>query len=185
MANNLELKTLVDAFEMKAIADACVASTNRSRYVIIVIVFASILAFIGFWNARGNAWIDCRLNMAKKTYIFQKLEEYKQKEKSNITKQDSVSTQHAVNWFSKMDTVMSGVLISQTEAGDFFKNRKFVTPDGLEKYIEDLERLLTEKVLNVQVPIFGVIFDVNDLGLFVGIAFTIILLWFRFTYGEN
>lgn len=65
MVRRGSLKALQDAFEMKAMADAFVDSANRSRYVIIVIVFASVLAFIASWNSWTCNWIHSRCEVAR------------------------------------------------------------------------------------------------------------------------
>lgn len=43
-------------------SDAFIRSANRSRRIIIIIVFASIITFIASWNSRGGSWIKSRIN---------------------------------------------------------------------------------------------------------------------------
>jgi hypothetical protein len=54
--------------DLRAMADAFVGSSRRSRYVIMVLVFASILIFIAYWNSRQSSWISCRLPVSREAY---------------------------------------------------------------------------------------------------------------------
>lgn len=166
--------------DIKAFADAFVNSANRTRFVIIVIVFASILPFIGFWNAQLRSWINCRLKIAKRAYIVQRREELESKFESlqRDTLQYKIVRDSLIDLYEK-DRLLFEDSTLYANAREFLYKRMFVTPNGLEKYIEELERLRTQRVLYTQIPVFGVTFDVNDFGFFAGLAFTIILIWFR------
>jgi len=50
---------------IQGMARAFVQSANRCRYIILVIVFTSILVFIAFWNSQQNSWITCRMRIAR------------------------------------------------------------------------------------------------------------------------
>jgi hypothetical protein len=67
----------------------------------------------------------------------------------------------------------------------FYKNNGFCDSIDVQNHIERLRQLRTERFIVVQVPLFGVSFDVNDLSILGGFSFMVILLWFRFSLWQE
>jgi hypothetical protein len=237
MTEELEFRKLADAFEMKAIADACVDSTNRSRFIIIVIIFTSILSFLASWNSRPDSYIHGRMQAARyaynhKVYELTKMDKFSTERLcriwaldklgcfpvDSINLDDSSSTWVLNNMKSlyyyglsqakkrynirvwnenKLDSQTLDPVIERMvldSLSNSFKQEKVLLDQALtlckhrmiddsvrvHEFLQYLERLQAERVLMFQVPIFGALVDVNDLGFFAGIAFMVILLWFRY-----
>ncbi|MCP4569316.1 MAG: hypothetical protein GY841_17215 [FCB group bacterium] len=139
---------------LEAMADAVVDSAGNSRLIIIVIVFASILTFISFWNSRDDGWMEHRLEIARQACLIAE---------SKI----------------QPDSLSGIARKSYYQARSFYIKKGF-DHDRLVAYITNLEALRTERVLHISIPFVGIIIDVNDLGLFSGVTFAVILIWFSF-----
>ena len=149
--NNREL-------DLRAMADAFVGSSKRSRYVIMVLVFTSILIFIAYWNSRQASWINCRLPVAREAYKIM-TEEGAEKDVKGMTEKERELYENARG---------------------LKEHRGYLDSADARQRLDDLERVRAERVVSVPIPIFGVLVDVNDLGLLGGFAFTVILLWLKF-----
>jgi hypothetical protein len=217
MSDESEIKELL---EVKALADAFVDSSRRSRFIIIVIIFASVLTFIAFWNSQQNSWTRCRLLMADyalrngawgltdlDSLTLNKLSKLWVYRNRHLVSTDGISEDSIIKVLNGLvatgeaqtDTLyrrnrlsfdtLANALRAQADslrfAVDLCKNREFYSDTALLQYVGNLDRLRTEKVLIIQVPVFGVVSDVNDLGILGGLAFTVILLWFRFSLWQE
>ncbi len=222
MKDKMEMKEIVDVFEMKKLTDAFVDSSNRSRFIIIVIVFTSILAAIAYWNTQPENWMRSRLQMANYV-ISNKVWELERrnnlptdslfKEKLPIDRLpiyrlcisnlsiDRMYRDYRFRYYFSQDSLPMyrfnndslslcksfiysfslAKLDSLKAALRLCRDREFHIDELWKGYLSSLDRLRTEKVLMIQVPIFGVSFDVNDLSLLGGFSFIIILLWFNFS----
>jgi hypothetical protein len=243
MSENSKLTEWIDTFEMKALADASVDSANRSRYVILVLIVASVLAFIAYWNSRPSSYIHERLKTARYAYkhmVFELIDldtlsadslcriwaltemgclhldstwsnakilsNYDSLREVGLSKvgakynTDSLA-RHSLSKKQKGTKLDDSTIATESNrivqdlvskqsrwektllvrAQGLCKHRMFNKPDRLQQFIQYLERVHAERVLMFQIPIFGVLVDVNDLGFFSGLAFTIILIWFRFS----
>jgi len=55
----------------------------------------------------------------------------------------------------------------------------------IEAEIDILKKVRAEQITLVHVPFFGVSFDANDMGIFAGLSFTVVLLWFWLSLGRE
>ncbi len=60
-------------------------------------------------------------------------------------------------------------------------NHKFSSLDELKESLDDYRKSRIERVMLIEIPGLGVTFDVNDLGLFSGIAYVLLLLLLLFS----
>jgi hypothetical protein len=51
--------------------------------------------------------------------------------------------------------------------------------------LDQLRRVRVQEVILIQIPFFGVKFDINDLSVLAGIAFSVILLWFAMSVSSE
>lgn len=210
-----EMKELNEFLEIKAMADAVAESSKRSRFVIIVLVFASVLSLIGSWNSWQLSWTNCRLRMAKYAlrhkaweltgidslsldslsqvialqemgYLATESPDHKwalENLDSLIIKGSRTATVKGMKdslksiFQEKEDSLRYAVYICE--------NRGFYSDTDLVQYIRDLDRVRTEGILHVHVPILGVMFDVNDLSVLGGLSFLLVLLWLRFSLRQE
>jgi len=132
---------------------AFVSSSDRSRTVLVLMILASILAFMAFWNSADFSWLDARLRIAKVAAAMDDGAPAENLRRSNP------------------------ILCQRAEA--YLKARHWTAKDA-EQHYDLLMKLKVDHVLAVRVPLLGIIFDINDLSLFAGITFVVLLLWFRF-----
>lgn len=171
---------------------ASAESADRVRFVLLVLITASVLAFFAFWNSYGEGWLNSRLRVATNALQF-----YKEGDSKDIYRDDKSFEQFV--WPRFFDQETYAALPDQEKEEykvarreDFerareYVKRSFVTQsrfadvEHLRTYVERLEKVRTERVLSITVPFFGIVFDINDLGIFAGITFVIALLLFRFS----
>src|SRR2546423_1321310 len=55
---------------IKQYIDASAESAARARFILLVMVTASVLALIAMWNSRNNSWTMLRLNVAADAQKF-------------------------------------------------------------------------------------------------------------------
>ena len=152
---------------------AAASSTDRARTVMIVMVSASVLVFVGFWNSRpGGGWLDRRIEIRRDALRF--FNEpgkvpFDPKQDPSLTAKDPTRFERAIQ---------------------FIHNSNFNTSSPEDKTqlleeITELRRIRTEKIRLIQVPFFGAVFDMNDIGVFAGVTFIIVLLWFRYSLSRE
>ena len=144
--------------ELKEYIEAFTASSRRARYTLLIAIIASVLDFAAFWNSRQGSWVNQRLHLTKIAFVACP--------------------------FSWSDSVRKSLspedrdLFAQSYSFDTV--RHFHSCPQLGGVLKELETIQTEDVNLIRVPFFGIVFDVNDLGILGGLTFVIILLWFRF-----
>lgn len=139
--------------EIQPYIEAAAGSGNRGRFVIIVIIVTSVVAFGGYWNSRQGAWIMSRIRTAQ----------------AALKDWDSTAA-HAQGLCQKGPT--------EPALRDFVSKYGFCRSDELRDWLFSLERARTDYVLTLRAPFFGIVFDVNDLGILAGFTFSVLLLWF-------
>lgn len=150
---------------------AVASSSDSVRTVIVVMVTTSVLVFVGFWNSKpSGGWLDQRIEVRRAALRF--FHEPGQPE------------------FEPATDLTPEALARYESAKKFIANSKFNTSsaddkDQLLAEILDLRKIRLEKIRLIQVPFFGTVFDMNDMGIFAGVAFTIVLLWFRYSLARQ
>lgn len=144
--------------------DAAANSVSRARTILIVIITASVLTFVAYWNTRPDAWLTGRITKANAA-----LRLFDPATKGRLPEDE------AKQKFTEAEEEL------RRSAKQFIEDRNITDRDLLVDFIERLRGLQLEQVTTLHVPFFGVTFDVNDLGIFAGLTFSVILLWFRFS----
>jgi hypothetical protein len=142
---------------LKEYIDGCYRASNRTRFVLIIIVLSSILIFTAFWNSRQSSWTNLRLKRAKDSL---KYEIWKKRNKKDIPKSKSERKDYE-------------------KAIEFAKTRNINNSKQMEELISELQNIQSTGIKNVHVRFLGIIIDVNDLGLLGGFTFSVLLLWFQ------
>lgn len=172
---------------IKQYVDASAESADRVRFVLLIMVTASILALVATWNSRTNGWPTSRLIVATNAQKF-----YDEKGQRITGSDEQVKQQVWPKFFNEEKYERAS---SQAERDRYKRDReqaydrakafveasRFADFNHLQEHVHYLERARIEKVLYITVPFFGVVFDINDLGIFAGITFIIALLLFRFS----
>lgn len=155
--------------------NASADSASRARTILLVMITMSVLVFVAYWNTQPDAWLTGRINKATTAlWLFDR------ETKNPLTMEEATRKLEEAKQKSPGAQDFPGAS-DLTEAKGFIAARHINDFDLLLKYIEDLRNLQLESATTLHAPFFGVAFDVNDLGLFGGITFIVILLWFRFS----
>jgi hypothetical protein len=136
---------------------AFVVSSDRVRYVLIAITVTSILIFAGHYNALSESWFNSRLSLARL----------------------ALETKAWEPTSSQPETPQAET------AREWAKARRLRTEEDVKEQINFLEELRINHFLILQMPIFGVSFDVNDLGLLGSIALLTMLLMLLFAMARQ
>jgi hypothetical protein len=147
---------------------AATSSSDRGRIVMIVMVTASVLVFVGFWNNAPGGWLDNRIEVRRDALRF-------------FTNPGQPAFEPA-----------NDASLKPEERERYKKAKQFIENSSLNINSSDdraqllgevmeLRKLRIEKIRMIQLPFFGAVFDMNDMGIFAGITFAIVLLWFRYS----
>ena len=147
---------------------AATSASERARTVMLVMISASVLVFVGFWNSRpGGGWLDQRINVRKDALKF--FEPGFDPQDPKLTMQEKERFARAKQFLDNADFDISSV------------DDKAQILDE----VKELRKVRIEKIRLIQIPFFGAVFDMNDMGIFAGITFTIVLLWFRYSLSRE
>jgi len=150
MAEEVGLKSYIEAFTV---------ASNRARSASILIVIASVLVFSAIWNWSDLGWMDARLHIMR------------------------VGLQGCRNeWKAAYLEKLPPEQARWYERARHYLELRSVNPsdcDAIRSMVADLGKARLEENLLVHVPFFGVVIDVNDLGIIGGATFCILLLWLR------
>ena len=146
--------------EFKSHAEINLTASRRSAFALMVLVFVEVISFSAFLNHLPGSWFNVRIGKATESY-YQMVEYLKQGEI------DEKKWKHYV--------------IPKENIGEYAKLYDLRTLELVWEDIVVLSRIRRENWTVVKVPIFGIAFDLNDLGLFSGFAFLVVLMWYRFS----
>ncbi len=138
-------------------------SSERTRMVIFLMVTASILIFIGFWNRSDKGWLSHRVQKAK--YI-----------KENI-KDLTETTGQEMDW--QLDWVDNP--IAWKYAGGLVEKYGISGDKEAEELYNIRLAMQQEYSTLVKIPFFGFAIDEKDLGVLGGVTFIILLIVFKYS----
>jgi len=156
---------------MEQYLNASITSAGRARFVLLVMVTASVLSLLAMWNSRQGNMTLARLKVATNAQKF-----FDSNDKKTILADDDVRP-----LFNDKDGKFDEAAFNSAKSFLGQQRGRFADLEHLRRYIEALERTRIERIVNVSIPFFGSAFDINDLGMFAGVSFFIILLLFRFS----
>jgi hypothetical protein len=143
--------------------NAAASSSNRTRSVIIVLIVAAVLAAIEIRNT-SYSWIDSRIEVREAALKF-----YYPEKRASIAINNPVLYNRAQLFLDKHDFDLKN---------DDDKKR-------LEKELDDYRKAAIENINFVHIPFFGAVFDHNDIGMFAGFTFAVLLLWLRYSLARE
>lgn len=141
------------SFTPKDFLDACCDAAASSRRPLAMLVVAYVIVFCAIWNARDSCW--------ENSYV--------------------IAANAGIAWLGATPEARAAATLgSRLERG-----RRFVEAYGLDE--PDLIKWSIEKVRTSQVenglffklPFFNVSVHINDLSVLAGLAFMLLLLWYR------
>lgn len=155
------------ANDIKQYIEAATDATERSRRVLIILITASVLTLVATWNSREGSWFNERYKL---TNAASKLFADKNK--------PIPPTDRAIVELKEKEGVKTDLY---ERAHEYINKRHITHQDRVTNAVDKLEEQRLEQVTTVRMPFFGVGFDINDMGIFAGFTFVVVLLWFRFS----
>jgi len=146
---------------IKIALEAAAESAQRCRWTILVLVTASVLAFMASWNSLDRSWI--RIRQAR-------LDDAVDHWASASNTLEFSNSMHFVEAKFKMGALYGG---TNSNATNLFSH--------LKRLRNDIDQFQNHEVRYVRIAFFGIGFDVNDLGVFSGIGFSILLIILAFS----
>ncbi len=147
------------------------SAIDRSRTVIIVMLVASVFVFTQLRNADG--WLDRRIQV--RSYAWRLLDKDFDAEKAILSKSPKEQADEAVR-YSRARYFLSE---SDYKIGDEKDKERLLDE------IKGLTRSRFEQMRLVRLPFFGAVFDADDMGIFAGITFTVVLFWLTLTINRE
>jgi hypothetical protein len=144
--------------------NAAAAASNRARNVIIVLVVATVLLAIEMRNT-SFSWLDERI--AVRAEAIKLLQENYDYEASDPDKEQPKVPSHL---FLKDHRLRPNNTLGR---------------ELLARELDDYRKSAIEQVSLFHVPFFGAVFDHNDIGMFGGITFAVVLLWLRYSLARE
>lgn len=135
------------------------SASRRTRFVVLVSIIASGLLFISSWNSRKSGWLNSRIETAQQMVQWEA-------------------------WHTRdADELRDARIdIAQFEkARAFAKLRLIEDPQDAAHVLYELREMQVDGMWTVTIPIFGVQFDLNDLGFIGGFGAMVLMLWLRFS----
>jgi hypothetical protein len=150
--------------ETKLMLSAAQEASQRARWVFLVAQVTSILIFAAVWRSSWTGWTLQRLRTAQAAVRVSECRE-KSQDKSDFQK-----------------CIESKKLTAEGRASGegLLAQWKFDSREA-RSYAETLEDEVVRHVILVSVPFIGISLDVNDLSLLGGLAFLLVIMWFRFS----
>jgi hypothetical protein len=153
-------------------------ASRRVRYVLMVIVTASIVAFSGFWNALNFGWKNSRLELLstlsyslnKDSNLYYKIMEGNKDSRERYIDNEFVKQ---INDGSIKDI---GRFLTDLKNAIIYYRPETLGEVGTEGLLKNYRSLEEECVKTIKIPFFNISFDINDLGPIGGFSFFILLL---------
>jgi|GEM_PF-3381713 hypothetical protein len=145
-------------------AEAFKQSSNRTRSVYYIIVAFCVISVVSFLNSYEHGWMQSRKKLAKNVYAH--IVNYSTETKKEIIPKDN----NDKNGLAKTD-------IENTK--EFITSAKLQTYPEAKSMMENAFRHAASGQ-TVQIPLFGIGFDVNDLGFVAGISLTVLFTLLKY-----
>jgi hypothetical protein len=153
-------KKVTDEFEWKQSLETFTDSSDRGRYLMVVIVVAFFFCMICWLDSRQGSWIAGRVIHTRRAIQYQVW--------------DPASPFRSKKSFPSLKAWAETYHLHSREL--------------LMSYLSKLEEMEAQTAYSVRIPFVGISFDVNDLGTVVGLSFlflTLVLLASTYREHEN
>lgn len=181
---------LTEDFELGQYVHALTTSSNRIRYLIFAVVITTVVVFVSFRHGSTDGWTMSRVELmrgALKADIWNPEGQLnKQQELTDCAKEvqasaprwpwmverskqvDKISEKHGFKDLNcwQLDYVVSRLGLSDKKA--------------VEEWLDKIEQAQVDGIVVMKIPFLGAPFDINDLGIFSGLTYTVLMvtLWF-------
>ncbi|HTQ79565.1 MAG TPA: hypothetical protein VMM92_06190 [Thermoanaerobaculia bacterium] len=135
-------------FEWKQFLGTLTRSSDRGRYLMVLVVFSTLFCMICWLNSRDESWIAGRVVHARQAIYYETWEANSRFR----TRQDFAETKA---WAESYNLYTKELLLS---------------------YLARLEEMETQNAYSARIPVVGIAFDINDLGAIAGLSFLFLML---------
>jgi len=163
--------------EMLEAVRATQEASHRVRWVFLITLSTCILVFMALWRETPFAWSASRLQTARAVSWYLDCVETHGEHGTDGSEIFSRSQRHDLCHYAGPTPLFSD---REVERAKRFLQQTKLTPAQARDRMSSLQKLEIEHILNVTVPVLGVSFDINDLGLLGGITFLFLAVWFHF-----
>jgi hypothetical protein len=146
-----KIKDAVTSFNAKGYITAANEASKRTRTVMIVLVVATVIFLVGFYNSLDGAWMLQRIRAAY-----------------------SPSSHYSDMKLHAGPEMHGSMPASPGPAEEFQK-----------QFQEALVKAYVDNTFFVKAPFFGIVFDINDVGLIGGISLICVLVMLRFSLSRE
>ncbi|HEY0514831.1 MAG TPA: hypothetical protein VGH73_23240 [Thermoanaerobaculia bacterium] len=186
-------KELGNEFEIGQYIQALASSSSRVRFVMLAIIIAIIAAASTLWSEQKGSWERARV---KRLFESNMKADVNNIWKDKLFYDDKCKPREelAEPFLPKLRTLIFETKVS-ADASEAYGNlsaenkcdvvRRFrrlgiASKENANAYAEKLYEAYVNNMLYVRVPVLGILFDVNDLGLITGVTFFVLMLVMSF-----
>ncbi len=195
-------RCLPEECQVEHYVEALKNASARVRHVMVTLTIASILIFVGYSNSRRDSWFAARIELARASAdawgpdttdlntVFDGLRvEIREKEAVRDGDGDGDKQTSGKTYSMLLDTDLTtapqiddlGDKGLKGRVAQWIQNRNITSRSSIEDIIRIMEEARTENAVVMRMPILGLAFDVNDLGLFSGISFVVLMIMLIFS----
>lgn len=157
-----------EQIDFKPYLDAVNAGSNRTRATVYVLLALAVLVLTGYRYTTSPDWLDQRLAQFQLASACVKDQSWGESSCVTSSPRQSGKCLEAINYSKKF-------LYSNKEPDPILMKQEFCAE--LSEQINILIRQRTE-ALSMRLPFFGVVIDMNDLGLIIGVFMAFVLYVF-------
>ncbi|MBC8029734.1 MAG: hypothetical protein H7Z16_06450 [Pyrinomonadaceae bacterium] len=168
MSDSLENHALDREFDLDGYVSVTSDAASRTRTVTIVLVVASVLIGIGWYNTLSSSWQLHRLRQAYN------LDEGRVCELLDCAHNPKLKEKEDVESIKILGLAGLGESGGKSPVSKF---RDQIRHESMRAYIDN--------VRSIRAPFFGIAFDANDLGVIGGVTLILILLMMRYSLSRE
>lgn len=158
-------------------------ASRRSRWILIILVTASTVLFVGYWNALPQSWTRSRADVLYDVLLYRAYDPSESFDSSRHLAIDKKRFEQLKAYCDERHLSLRGVRgIGETNAP---WGEEVLLRQRLERMLQARDDVFSKHVLLLSIPFFGVAVDVNDLGVFGGITLTILLVMYLFSLSRE
>jgi hypothetical protein len=157
--------------ELEQYIHSFTVSSDRVRYLLLISLVASILAFMAYWNSLPINWLDTRTEKARIAFRNELWREPGRR--LDICRSQGPA---AAEFLDPCEVVAENL--------PWVIGRKH-SEVSLKAHLEKLEQIRVDRALLVRVPWLGIDFDINDLGAFSAISFSLVAMTLCFALARQ
>lgn len=175
--------------------DAAKQASDRGRQVLLVIQITCIVIFVAAWHEIGDGWTHVRLRTAQAAvwYLDCSADQHPERGSGNPPAAGPPKDKHdechylveqsraTLDAFGCQTMQENPFCPDEVDRAKSVIARMRLSPAEARQQLESLRKSFIDHTITVAVPFFGVMLDVNDLGLLGGITFLLVLIWLLFS----